>query len=150
LKTLASASAIQEIRARTCALTDRDKARWGLMSVAEMVCHLRDAYAMALGDWTALPAKTPLPGPIFKWLSLWVPMQWPHGFGTVPELKVGRGAIPPVSFVADREGLLANLERFCAAHSIKTTHPMFGHMRTADWMRWGYLHADHHLRQFGR
>jgi hypothetical protein len=27
---------------------------------------------------------------------------------------------------------------------------MFGPMTEKDWMRWGYLHADHHLRQFGR
>jgi hypothetical protein len=27
---------------------------------------------------------------------------------------------------------------------------MFGPMSERDWMRWGYLHADHHLRQFGR
>jgi hypothetical protein len=30
------------------------------------------------------------------------------------------------------------------------SHPMFGGMTAKDWMRWGYLHADHHLRQFGR
>jgi hypothetical protein len=30
------------------------------------------------------------------------------------------------------------------------THPMFGEMTEKDWMRWGYLHADHHLRQFGQ
>jgi Protein of unknown function (DUF1569) len=29
-------------------------------------------------------------------------------------------------------------------------HPIFGPMTAKDWMRWGYLHADHHLRQFGR
>ena len=26
----------------------------------------------------------------------------------------------------------------------------WGKMTAGDWMRWGYLHADHHLRQFGR
>jgi hypothetical protein len=28
-------------------------------------------------------------------------------------------------------------------------HAIFGSMSEADWMRWGYLHMDHHLRQFG-
>jgi hypothetical protein len=28
-------------------------------------------------------------------------------------------------------------------------HPIFGRMSRAAWLRWGYLHADHHLRQFG-
>jgi len=29
------------------------------------------------------------------------------------------------------------------------THPIFGQMTEKEWMRWGYLHSDHHLRQFG-
>jgi hypothetical protein len=29
-------------------------------------------------------------------------------------------------------------------------HPLFGPMSRAAWLRWGYLHLDHHLRQFGR
>jgi hypothetical protein len=28
-------------------------------------------------------------------------------------------------------------------------HPIFGKMSETDWMRWAYLHVDHHLRQFG-
>ena len=36
------------------------------------------------------------------------------------------------------------------ASSYAPSHPMFGPMTPEDWMRWGYLHADHHLRQFGR
>ena len=28
-------------------------------------------------------------------------------------------------------------------------HPLFDEMSERDWMRWGYLHVDHHLRQFG-
>jgi len=28
-------------------------------------------------------------------------------------------------------------------------HPLFDEMSERDWMRWGYLHADHHFRQFG-
>jgi hypothetical protein len=28
-------------------------------------------------------------------------------------------------------------------------HPIFGAMSERAWLRWGYLHMDHHLRQFG-
>ena len=28
-------------------------------------------------------------------------------------------------------------------------HPIFGPLTTSQWMRWGYLHVYHHLRQFG-
>jgi hypothetical protein len=46
--------------------------------------------------------------------------------------------------------LLDTLERFCACGQLaQVKHPFFGHMLCKDWTRWGYLHADHHLRQFG-
>ena len=28
-------------------------------------------------------------------------------------------------------------------------HPVLGPMTRANWMRWAWLHTDHHLRQFG-
>jgi hypothetical protein len=28
-------------------------------------------------------------------------------------------------------------------------HPIFGELTDSERMRWGYLHMDHHLRQFG-
>ena len=28
-------------------------------------------------------------------------------------------------------------------------HPIFGRMSQRAWLRWAYLHMDHHLRQFG-
>jgi len=28
-------------------------------------------------------------------------------------------------------------------------HPRLGRMSEREWLRWGYLHMDHHLRQFG-
>jgi hypothetical protein len=28
-------------------------------------------------------------------------------------------------------------------------HPVFGPLNVAAWLRWGHLHVDHHLRQFG-
>ena len=42
------------------------------------------------------------------------------------------------------------LQRFLEARGNRTDHAMFGTMSPEDWMRWGYLHTDHHLRQFGR
>jgi hypothetical protein len=28
-------------------------------------------------------------------------------------------------------------------------HPFLGKLSRAEWLRWAYLHMDHHLRQFG-
>jgi hypothetical protein len=56
-----------------------------------------------------------------------------------------------VDFAADVAQLEALLES--AVTRIGTAdcpaHPIFGRMSEAAWLRWGYLHVDHHLRQFG-
>ncbi len=149
MKTLARGEDAEQIRGRLAALRPGDGARWGVMRVEEMVCHLRAAFAVALGEKRVEMAKVPIPRPMYKWLALWVPMQWPKGVETVPELKRGRVAAPE-SFERDRAGAQMGLERLIAARENQTAHAYFGRMTGADWMRWGYLHTDHHLRQFGR
>ena len=95
------------------------------------------------------PVKGPLPSAVMKWLGLSLPMRWPRNIPTVPELKRGRVALPG-EFAADRAGLDEALEAFLRVKENRTPHAIFGAMRPRDWMRWGYLHTDHHLRQFGR
>jgi hypothetical protein len=61
------------------------------------------------------------------------------------------GGTPPVEFERDRAMLIVVFDRFChSSANLAPTHPFFGPMSRQDWLRWGYLHADHHLRQFGR
>ena len=149
MKTLANEDDVREIRRRMQTLKADDRAVWGLMSVAEMICHVREAFALGIGEWTATPVKGPLPGPVIKWLALWAPMRWPQNVPTVPELKKGN-APPPKEFAEDLASALAAMEKFVSAKDNRTVHAIFGSMKPADWMRWGYLHTDHHLRQFGR
>jgi hypothetical protein len=47
---------------------------------------------------------------------------------------------------ADQAEILGRLR---ALRPDRPAHPIFGPMSEAAWLRWGYLHADHHLRQFG-
>jgi hypothetical protein len=119
------------------------------MSVGEMVCHVREAYSLAMGEWIASPIKLRLGGPVLKWMALRVPTQWPKGVPTVPELKPGN-VVAPMEYRHDVAGLVAALERFVLLRENRNAHAFFGRMEPWDWMRWGYLHADHHLRQFGR
>jgi hypothetical protein len=119
------------------------------MSVGEMVCHCREAFRGAYGDRPFAPQPGKIPGPVMKRLALQMPMPWPKGVPTVAELKTGQPGMIPGVFAQDRDELLFEMERF-AASTIETPHPIFGRMSSADWMRWGYLHTDHHLRQFGR
>ncbi len=73
-----------------------------------------------------------------------------HRRPTPPEINQQIGGTPPADFAADRATLLAKLDQFTRSSGPWSPHPIFGTMTTAEWMRWGYLHTDHHLRQFGR
>jgi hypothetical protein len=78
-------------------------------------------------------------------------LSWPKGVPTRPEVEQGVGGACPIDFLSDRAGLVNTITRFCAPDPElgRHPHPIFGLMSKAEWMRWAYLHTDHHLRQFG-
>lgn len=150
-RTLSDAGARENILLRLDRLSPADEGLWGQMSVHQVVCHLQDAYQVALGERFASPAASVMPRALFKRIALYAPVKWPKGVPTLPEVEQGKGGTPPGDFHADRAALIATCERFCAGLPTPlVTHSIFGPMSKEDWMRWGYLHADHHLRQFGR
>jgi hypothetical protein len=149
MKTLKSER--QSIALRLAELSPEDKARWGSMSVHQMICHLNDSYQVALGEKTASAATGFLQRTVLKWGALKAPVHWTRGYPTRPEMEQGKGGTAPVDFGQDLASLLSTLSRFCEGLPNPCLHhPIFGKMTAEDWMRWGYLHADHHLRQFGR
>ena len=148
MKTLAKADNVAEVRGRLEAMTGGDDRQWGTMSAGQAVVHLREAFLMATGQRTFDAVPLPLPGAMMKFLVLRMPMPWPKGAPTLPGL--GRKDLVTESFASDKEGLLQAYDRFLGMTSERPEHPMFGAMTVAEWMRWGYLHTDHHLRQFGR
>jgi Protein of unknown function (DUF1569) len=151
MRTLESKSDRESIAGRISALSPSDARLWGKMSAHQMVCHLCDSYKLALGEKSVSMATGFLQQTLIKFIALRVPAKWPHGTPTRPEVEQGIGGTPPVDFGADRAYLLSILDRFCSTPiDPKIRHPFFGPMTRRDWMRWGYLHADHHLRQFGR
>ena len=151
MRTLESKSDCESILARVSALTSSDARLWGKMSAHQMVCHLCDSYKIALGEKSVSMATGFLQRTVIKFLALRAPMKWPHGTPTRPEVEQGVGGTAPVEFERDRGELLSLIDRFCSgAIDPEIQHPFFGPMTRQEWMRWGYLHADHHLRQFGR
>jgi hypothetical protein len=151
MKTLSTPADLAAIRDRILLLTPADARVWGSMSCHQMVCHLADAFGCPLGERAAAPVKRPpIPLPLYKWLALRMPMKWPQGVPTPPEMNQFVGGTPPVEFAADAARLIDRLEVFVGSSGPWAAHPLFGVMTTEEWMRWGYLHTDHHLRQFGR
>jgi Protein of unknown function (DUF1569) len=151
MNTLGAPEGHQEIVNRIARLSPRDKPLWGRMSVHQMICHLNDSYQVGLGEKFASPAGGPLTRTLIKWIALWAPLKWMKEYPTRPEVEQGKGGTVPVDFETDRKALLAVVERFSKDLPRQwSPHPVFGPMNAREWRRWGYLHADHHLRQFGR
>lgn len=124
---------------------------WGKMNAAQMVCHLNDSFLGVMGEKPAKILRFSL-WRLTKPFALSARMQWPHGVKTRPEFEQGVGGTPPGEFEADLRKLLATVERFTESprRFEFRPHPLFGPMTEKEWMRWGYLHCDHHLRQFGQ
>ena len=156
-KTLANSADNEEIVTRLGMIRPASQRRWGKMTAHEVVCHLSDSLRMVMGEKPCSPAPRDqrpapfLPGSFVKWFALNGPLQWPHGVSTRPEVDPQDGGTRPAVFDADLRSLLALHERFVRRpmEFSYAAHPFFGGMNESEWMRWAYLHADHHLRQFG-
>ena len=86
-----------------------------------------------------------------KWIALYLPVRWPKGVPTFPEVDPLREGTKPEVLAADLQRLEDALDAFLDAVSQGrcVENPMMGKLSDAEWLRWGYLHADHHLQQFG-
>ena len=144
-------TAIQDVLDRLQRLRPETHALWGKMNAHQMICHLNDSFGLAMGAKTASEEITFLNRTLIKWVALYSPLRWPKGVPTRPEMDQLGGGTPPAEFSHDKAALAAAMERF--ARRPKTfqfsRHPIFGELTEWEWIRWGYLHADHHFRQFG-
>lgn len=125
--------------------------QWGKMSANQMICHLNDSYALPMNGKSASEQITFLNRTLIRWLALRAPMPWPKGVPTRPEVDQFAGGTPPTSFPLDKVTLASTIRKFASQPPTFSfnRHPIFGPLTHWEWMRWGYLHADHHFRQFG-
>ena len=121
------------------------------MNAHQMLCHVSDSFRVSMGRKKVSPATGLFQRTVMKWGALYLPLPWPKGVPTRPEVEQGNGGTPPADFTEDRAELVGLIEQFSAPNREfrGARHPIFGEMRDREWLRWGYLHADHHLRQFG-
>jgi hypothetical protein len=151
MKTLARPCDKDELLQRLRRLRPDSARQWGRMSAHQMVCHLNDSLLVAMGQRdvshaVSLPSRT-----IVKWLALYLPVRWPVGILTRPEIDQEVGGTRPIDFAADVARQQALMEDVTGPHGKLhgAEHPIFGSMSERAWLRWAYLHTDHHLRQFG-
>jgi Protein of unknown function (DUF1569) len=154
MKSLGNPEHKQELVKRIQRVQPSSKRRWGKMSPHQMICHLADGYRLYTGEISA----EPVPGPavvkaIVRKAALYLPLSWPKGrIPTLPEIdQVAGGGTCPAEFANDVQALCRLLNQFTQLPKdfVFRPHPGLGSMSYAQWMRPGYLHADHHLRQIG-
>lgn len=151
MKSLQDPAAREDIARRLRSLSAASPRQWGKMTVDQMVCHLADSYRMAVGDHPVTHTSTLWSRTGLKWIVLYAPLPWPKHIGTFPELDQEVGGTRPEAFAADLERLEHALEAFLDAvkEGRCVDNPFMGKLSSWELLRWGYLHADHHLRQFG-
>jgi hypothetical protein len=119
------------------------------MSINQMLCHLSDSFDAIMGNKKFTPADNIFTRTFVKWLALKAPIAWPKGIQTRPELDQEKGGTKPHEFNRDRDRLKELTEKFSKTKDVSNwRHPIFGKMSSEEWQRWGYLHMDHHFRQF--
>jgi hypothetical protein len=149
MNSLADAGTLESLLTRLGKLTTRRPRAWGRMTAHEMMCHLADAFEVALGERPFVPADTWTQRTILKYVALRTTYKWPKGIKTLPEVDQGGGGTRPGDFERDRARLVALIHRFAAADAkYAARHPALGPMTREEWLIWGYRHTDHHLRQF--
>ena len=148
MKSLASAEVVSETRARLLKVEAGDRALWGKMTATQMVRHVGCAYEVALGEREMGRVKMRFPK-VVKWVALRSGVKWPKNVKTTPELE--RLTQEETGGVWEElvEAAIVKMEAV-ARTPRECEHPIFGLLTAEEWLRWGYLHADHHLRQFGR
>jgi hypothetical protein len=133
-------------------ITPASQRQWGKMTPHQMICHLNDSFKSVIGERELNGDKSNLlTRSVVRWLALYAPLKWPHGVPTMPENDQEQGGTPPEDFQRDLDALVLMIDRVTRAERDFQwrRHPLFAEMSERDWMRWAYLHVDHHLRQFG-
>ena len=151
MKTLARKRDRAELLRRLRTLRPDSVGRWGRMSAPQMVCHVSDAFRMLIDQIPVTHATGLAQRTLVKWTALYLPVRWPSGISTVPEIDQLVSGTKPTSFSADVAELEMLVDRIAAGIGTLDgrVHPIFGALSENAWLRWGYLHMDHHFRQFG-
>lgn len=151
MKSLSDPACLKEILDRLSKVRADLPRRWGRMSAHQMVCHVADSFRAVMGRKAVSVQERQPARKFIKWAALYLPMRWPKGVPTRPEVDQEKWGTAPADLEADLREAMALTEEFARKPRsfVLDRHPIFLEMTEAEWMRWGYLHVDHHLRQFG-
>ena len=152
MKTLARERDKAEILGRLRTVRPESVRRWGRMSAHQMVCHLADCVSHGPGREAGEPRYRAAATDDPQVVSLCTfPCPGRPEILTSPEIDQERGGTRPVDFATDVAQVEALLELVTAERGVSTGSLIrfSAPCPTPPGSVWAYLHADHHLRQFG-
>ena len=149
MKSLFEAEASQEILDRIEKLAEKAPAKWGKMSVNQMLVHCQKPIELSLGESTI---KKPnfVKKFLFKIISpaLYNDKPWKEGLPTAQEYVI----TDSYSFDDEKKKLKSKIEKMSNSKAYfepSKNHPYFGKFSADQWGKSAYKHLDHHLTQFG-
>ena len=130
---------------RVQALRPDSARRWDRMSVDQMLWHVNDAIAAAIGEIAVPPHKPPMPRGLLKFMVLNMP--WGKNAPTMPAFVAKKN----YDFAAEQARCLRLIDKMAATdiNGEWCAHPMLGKVTGMDMSRLHAKHLDHHLKQFG-
>lgn len=141
----------KSIENRLRRLEKSNRARFGKLSVDQMLAHCADQLKLAIGEKKGKSQSNIIKRSVAKWFVLYLVGFPKSGVKTIPEMDWEREGTKAEDFEREKAELLRVIREFCiwdqriAYHP----HPYFGRLTTNEWSRVAYLHLDHHLKQFG-
>jgi len=134
VKTVADLAVLRSLAERLRALSPDSQRRWGTLTAHEMLCHLGDTADMVLGirpRSRALPLRRRR---IVKWVGLWTPFRWPHGWQTNPLHNPRVDGTRPSEFARDLKRAIAGIEGIAVSgpDALDPVHGFFGTMSVVD------------------
>ena len=87
MSSLTDDGAIESLVTRLGRLHPERPRAWGRMTPNEMLCHLADSFAVALGERPVTPADTWMRRTAVKYVALRTSLAWPHGLPTRRERR---------------------------------------------------------------
>jgi hypothetical protein len=149
MRNISDVAVLEDLVSRLCRLTPEQPGVWGTMNAQQMALHLGDASAAVLKQRAFSSQPRDGPTRLRRLVVLHLLPRMPRGIksGANPAAAV----VERAAFAKDVERAVTLLQQLASAapDALVERHPILGSLTRADWMRWAYLHTDHHLRQFG-
>ena len=133
------------IEKRLAAIRADAPRQWGKMTVDQMLWHVNQFLAGALGEGTLMKQKSSMPRPLMKFFLIYMP--WPKSAPT------NKGAVAKEHFdlETEREKCKELIARFVSkpVDGAWPDDPSFGPATGKFASKLQAKHLDHHFRQFG-